>query len=659
MAAGNAIIGALRVVLGADTAQFEAGLKAAHKQLSAFGAGVSKAGAVAFAAFATAGVAVGVAVKGAINEADKLGKMAQSVGVPVEQLSGLAHAADLSGVSIESLGKGLGKLSRNMVDAAAKPAGEAANAFRALGISVTDGSGKLKSSSDVLSEVAGKFAGLQDGAGKTAVSIALFGRAGAELIPLLNSGKDGLQGMVDEARQLGIVIDNETAKSAEAFNDNLTRLGKVKDGIILRITAGMLPQLENLSNAFVQSAKNTELMNGAAKVLGTTLQVLASVAVAVGGTFTGLGQTLWAVSGLLANIASGNFTQGWETFRKEIAAVGTTASGTAEILKSIWTTKEIELWAGDAGIGGATKKLKEFQYGALGGKNALDQFIESQKKAIVAQQAELATVGMAVGEKEKLKVINQGLQIASANTITVTDQLRASLNAVGNEAGNVASKLHAAQLIQQSLSPHEAFRQEIANNEVALLKFGATAEQIAAVQERTAERYGNTWGQVGVSVAGSFKQIGDTFAKESKSMAMVAKIAGIAQATISMFVGAAKALELPFPANLAAWATVLAHGASALAGIKGVNAGGFATGGSFKVPGGIGGGDKVRAMVNLEPGEQVDVWRPDQGGPDPRRGGTTVVRVQAPDVTREFIGALIGGINKAVREGYRLELEPA
>lgn len=76
-----------------------------------------------------------------------------------------------------------------------------------------------------------------------------------------------------------------------------------------------------------------------------------------------------------------------------------------------------------------------------------------------------------------------------------------------------------------------------------------------------------------------------------KKTTKIAKMFGIAQALISTFQGAAKALTLPFPENLAAYATTLAQGMSAVAAIKGVNEnGGGGSPGGGKVSRGAGGG---------------------------------------------------------------------
>src|SRR5690606_28119622 len=116
--AKGAVIGALRVVLGADTAQFEKGMKQAQSRLSGFSSGMAKAAAGVAAAMAGMGAAFGVAVRGMISEADKLTKLSRSIGVPVEQLSALKHAAELSGASVDQLGRLFRNVARNMQGAA-------------------------------------------------------------------------------------------------------------------------------------------------------------------------------------------------------------------------------------------------------------------------------------------------------------------------------------------------------------------------------------------------------------------------------------------------------------------------------------------------------------------------------------------------------------
>lgn len=242
----GAQIGALRVALGLDSAQFSAGLKSANTGLSKF----AKSAAIGFAAVAAAataaGAALAVAVKGSIDRADDLSKTAQRIGVTTEALSRLEWAAKLSDVSLQQLSTGMQRLSRNMLEVSQGKGAQAATAFQALGISVTDAAGNLRSSDEVFADIAERFANMPDGAEKTALAMQLLGRAGAEMIPLLNSGRNGLAEMADESDRLGNTLSTRTGKAAEAFNDSITRLQAGLQGMVNRIAEAALPTLNNL-----------------------------------------------------------------------------------------------------------------------------------------------------------------------------------------------------------------------------------------------------------------------------------------------------------------------------------------------------------------------------------------------------------------------------
>lgn len=260
--AGSAVIGALRVNLGLDSAQFSTGLAKAQSGLARFGKAAAL-GLTAAAAAATAlRVALGYAVKASADHADELGKTAQKVGVTVEALSRLEFAAKLSDVSLEGLSTGLRKLADNMADVAMNSKASVGTAFKALGIDVKDAAGNLKSGDAVLAEVADRFSRMEDGALKTSLAIQIFGRSGTDLIPLLNEGADGLKRYADESDRLGVTISTKTAKAAEIFNDNLTRLGSVFEGLTNKVMEAVIPSLVTFTNTLA----SPETQNGIATI---------------------------------------------------------------------------------------------------------------------------------------------------------------------------------------------------------------------------------------------------------------------------------------------------------------------------------------------------------------------------------------------------------
>lgn len=303
----SALIGALRVSLGLDSAQFSSGLNKSSGDLAKFGR-VAIAG---FAAVAAAGVAamvgIGVAVKGAIDDFDEMAKTAQKVGLTVEELTRLRYAANMSGVEIGTLTGGVQRLSRNMADVAAGAKGPAAQAFAALGISVVDANGKLRSSQDVLYELADRFASMPDGANKTAMAIAILGKSGAEMIPLLNGGAQALRDMAEESDRFGQTVSTRAAKAAEVFNDNVSRLQAMLGGLVNRIAEAVLPTLADLSTRFVQAAADSGVLEAASSAIIWVLNQVAKAAVWVSGQVQAMGEMFFWTSRAMNQLMQGDF----------------------------------------------------------------------------------------------------------------------------------------------------------------------------------------------------------------------------------------------------------------------------------------------------------------------------------------------------------------
>ena len=192
-------------------------------------------------------------IKNAIDAADQLNKLSQKIGISVEALSTLRFAAQLSDVSLETLQKGIKGLSQNITEANTG-IGDGAQVFEALGISVRNADGSMKSTEAVLLQVADVFATLEDGAVKTALAVKLFGKSGMDMIPFLNQGAAGITQLTAEAERLGLKLTTETARSAEAFNDNLTALKASSSSLGIALARDFLPELTNITNAMREAA---------------------------------------------------------------------------------------------------------------------------------------------------------------------------------------------------------------------------------------------------------------------------------------------------------------------------------------------------------------------------------------------------------------------
>ena len=318
-------LASLQIALELNAASFQRGVDQALNQMGRMEAKSKSIDAQmkAFGKTLAGVVSVGVVVAGfqrIVDAMDDMSKAAAKTGVAAEELQRLAHAADMAGVPFETLQTALGRLSVGMTDMN-NQSSEIGQALRKIGV---DAGG---TTTEALGKLADRFAAMPDGAQKTAEAIKIFGKAGAQMIPVLNGGSAGIKEMADEADRLGIVLSGDVLLAAEAFNDNMSRLSKATGGIGKSIVAGLLPALNAVTNAMVDSAKSGD----AWKELGTGLgQVFAWVsiqAIALAGTVQAVGKGIGALAAVVANpTQAGSIFKAWiadvdELDRKAAAAI--------------------------------------------------------------------------------------------------------------------------------------------------------------------------------------------------------------------------------------------------------------------------------------------------------------------------------------------------
>jgi len=204
-------------------------------------------------------LALAGAFKKAVDTGEELLKTSHMIGISVEQLSGLKYAAELSETSMESLTTGVGILSKALAGVSEETP-DAAKTLKLLGIDTKDAlTGGLRPTYDILLDIADRFSKMEDGAGKTAIAMKIFGRGGKELIVVLNEGKVGLKEMHEEAVRLGIVMSGDAARAADQFNDNFKKLKANMSGLAISITSELLPALNQLFDMFSKTENPTKL----------------------------------------------------------------------------------------------------------------------------------------------------------------------------------------------------------------------------------------------------------------------------------------------------------------------------------------------------------------------------------------------------------------
>lgn len=235
-----------------------------HVKLVAGGIGKALAVATGGLTLLTGAIAGFVSVHGileATDALDSLGDSATKIGIGTEALAGFRHAANLTGVSAESLDKALVKMQKNLSDAAAG-GGKAAGALADLGLDAA----ALKSMGpeESFQAITQKIKEIPDAADQAAVSMEIFGKAGAELIPLIaESGELGER--IKEASELGLGATQAQVAEVGRANDALDTMKSAFKGLFRTVAIALAPFVEDfaegVTNAikYLQSFRNTLL----------------------------------------------------------------------------------------------------------------------------------------------------------------------------------------------------------------------------------------------------------------------------------------------------------------------------------------------------------------------------------------------------------------
>jgi hypothetical protein len=184
------------------------------------------------------GLGVGAAISGfmALSEAvGSLGEKAEQVGVSVEALQAWRLEGAAFNVEAAAMDGAISKLTRAIGEAAG--GSESAQAdFNRLGIAIRDSQGNIRSTEDVLKDIATAISQLPDAASRAAAAVSFFGRTGQALVPLLTDIGRTQRDVIQSSRDLGAVISTETSASFDKFGDALAVTGR----IALRVAADML-----------------------------------------------------------------------------------------------------------------------------------------------------------------------------------------------------------------------------------------------------------------------------------------------------------------------------------------------------------------------------------------------------------------------------------
>lgn len=253
----------------------------------------------------------------AIREADTLDDLSEKTGISAGNLRELSYAAKIGGTSLEGLLGAMDKLGRS-ADKSDEEMSKQAQTFKQLGVEASNADGSLKSSEQLMMDLADAFSGIQDGPEKSAAAFRLFGSEAKNLLPLLNKGSGEFKRLKEESQQLsGVSEESFTAFAAASGNlfDNIDKLGQVFGGLFTTLSAELVPVLNVVIEEIISSAKEggllREVMNGLGAVFSNVVVPgIKLAAIALNGFFATLkivGKGIGALAAAVVAVFQGDF----------------------------------------------------------------------------------------------------------------------------------------------------------------------------------------------------------------------------------------------------------------------------------------------------------------------------------------------------------------
>jgi len=266
---------------------FANSLTAVGKQIGAVGLGIV--------------AALGGAVKKATDFGSSVADLSQRVGITAETASQLAYAAEQSATSIDTLEVGLRNMQKTVVGANDGNK-QAAAALDAIGLSARQLSGL--SPEQRLLMIAEALRKIEDPGVKSSAAMRIFGKAGAELVPLLDEGASGIKAMMQRAVELNLVMSTDSAATAKKLGDQLNTLQNELRSIVVAIGTAVIPALSDAAKALEPLLAKASQWIG---VNGNLILTLGEIGVSItvlGTLFTSLGAIINGTVGTITTLVT-------------------------------------------------------------------------------------------------------------------------------------------------------------------------------------------------------------------------------------------------------------------------------------------------------------------------------------------------------------------
>jgi len=221
-------------------------------------------------------------IRSLIDGIDKLGDESQQLGMSVSELTRWQHAVTMSGASSEDFAKGVVAISKAMDDLEGKSKG--ASFLRSAGVKETD------SATEALLKFADAYKAMPNSPQKLAIVMDVLGKSGRALGPAMNEGAAGLKKFFDESDRVGSTVNEQTAKDAQEYGDNVQKIGEKGTAAGRALIAELLPALVAITGELAKSPSDNGFLGRLGQATGRTVVAVTNAARGTKDAFRGAGK---------------------------------------------------------------------------------------------------------------------------------------------------------------------------------------------------------------------------------------------------------------------------------------------------------------------------------------------------------------------------------
>jgi hypothetical protein len=305
------------------------------KKMAEIGTGIMAVGA-------SLGVAAFKGIENVSSKAQNINNLTKELGnISSDSVQVYANMLHKVGIDQDVFQKGVARLAKNMTEVKLGGSAEMQRAFKALGLSVTNMHGSLRSTDEMMLQITDRLSKMKDSTAKTGLIMSLFGRSGKELIPILNQGAAGFEEERKAMQENGELMSSSEISNLVKTKQKLVEIQEKLEGMVVRVVASHINQINSLIDKVSQIAdgiskwvkNNKGLVDGLAKALPYIAGVDASIVMISGIIKATMAiQTVWAVVSKISSLSLIDLR-----LRAIYAMDSIKAFGIAERLVSVWT----------------------------------------------------------------------------------------------------------------------------------------------------------------------------------------------------------------------------------------------------------------------------------------------------------------------------------